>query len=171
MPVFNCQMGRGRTTTGMVIATLLYLVRNRTILSEIMETDLFSPTTEEDISTLGDSDQTRVRLLAGEYKSISSLIQVLEHGKEAKRILDISIDHCAEIQNLRTAIYDYYTQKDGKERGLNYLLRYFFLVAFSAYLLEINCHEDQAGQTFVCWLSERKEITNMIARRESIEFS
>lgn len=25
--VFNCQMGRGRTTTGMVIATLVYLNR------------------------------------------------------------------------------------------------------------------------------------------------
>lgn len=25
--IFNCQMGRGRTTTGMVIATLVYLNR------------------------------------------------------------------------------------------------------------------------------------------------
>lgn len=25
--VFNCQMGRGRTTTGMVIATLIYINR------------------------------------------------------------------------------------------------------------------------------------------------
>lgn len=25
--IFNCQMGRGRTTTGMVIATLIYLNR------------------------------------------------------------------------------------------------------------------------------------------------
>lgn len=29
--IFNCQMGRGRTTTGMVIATLVYL--NRTGVS------------------------------------------------------------------------------------------------------------------------------------------
>lgn len=42
--IFNCQMGRGRTTTGMVIATLVYLNRIGTTgnLVILLEADIFS---------------------------------------------------------------------------------------------------------------------------------
>lgn len=56
--VFNCQMGRGRTTTGMVIATLLFLHRSHL--------------------TPSSSSSPDDALLRGEYAVIRSLVRVLE---------------------------------------------------------------------------------------------
>jgi hypothetical protein len=49
-----------------------------------------------------------------------------------------------------------------KKRLLNYLERYFYLVCFGTY-----CRQEGPGhfqKTFVCWLEERKEIADMVAR-------
>lgn len=152
----------------MVITVLLYLVRNQPL---VPATDV-PLTTEslENLSISSDSDLSRTHYLAGEYKLIMNLLQVLEHGKRAKRLLDVAIDRCDAIQNLRTAIYDF-KLKDSTERGLNYLLRYFFLITFSEYLLEIDHSATVPEVTFVEWLNERREITNMVSRREQVDFS
>lgn len=166
-PVFNCQMGRGRTTTGMVISVLLYLVRNQHLVPspELLTESL------EDLSLT--SEEERERYLAGEYKIITKVASVLEHGKKAKRLLDAAIDRCSHVQNLRTAIYDFKLQEGGG-RGLNYLLRYFFLVVFAEYLVELHANNgspELEGSSFVAWLNERREITNMVSRRDLLDFS
>lgn len=152
----------------MVITVLLYLIRNQHLVSAI---DLpMMAESIENFSISSDSDLSRIRYLAGEYKLIMNLLQVLEYGKKAKRLLDAAIDRCDAIQNLRTAIYDF-KLKESTERGLNYLLRYFFLITFSEYLLEIDHNATVPEVTFVEWLNERREITNMVNRREQVDFS
>lgn len=169
-------MGRGRTTTGMVIAVLLYLVRGHRSSSEILSSSLDFIEFQSETESI-DSDNLCYRYLAGEYKIIMNLLQVLEHGKLAKRLLDLAIDQCEAIQNLRKAIYDFklrdsrISQSD-RDRGLNYLLRYYFLVAFAEYLLEIdNVEQSSPGRSFASWLSDRREISNMVSRRDHIDFS
>ncbi|TPX58470.1 hypothetical protein SpCBS45565_g07990 [Spizellomyces sp. 'palustris'] len=143
--MFNCQMGRGRTTTGMIITCLMeMIVGNSTLISnpgQIYETEDIPLTSVE-------SDVIRQRYQNGEYKMILQLVAVLSYGKLAKRLTDIAIDTCEHIQNLRGAIYDYKLriealgEKSAKrqslfEVGCNYLVRYFYLIVFADYLLEI----------------------------------
>lgn len=126
--IYNCQMGRGRTTTGMVISTLLFLVRHQHLLPpspEIPHAENISSLSLNDYESASeDSETERDRLLRGEYKLINQLLPALEHGKRAKRLLDVAIDRCAQIQNLREAIFDYKNRTSAEfKRGLNYLFR------------------------------------------------
>lgn len=108
--------------------------------------------------------------LRGEYKLIHRLCQVLDHGVRAKQLADACIDELAHLQNLREAIYDYKRKVEAdptgpqahelEMRGLHYLLRYFYLIVFAEYLIE----EMPAGtlsKSFLQWISERREITNL----------
>ena len=126
---FNCQMGRGRTTTGMVIVYLYLLVKDDT-----------NPVTTTISFTL-----------------IDSLLSVLPLGQQSKRLVDVAVDSCAHIQNLRDCIPAYLRQDP--QRGLNYLIRYFYLIAFAEYIQTRNNDE-----TFQVWLGERKEITNLLRK-------
>ncbi|KXS15115.1 hypothetical protein M427DRAFT_112131 [Gonapodya prolifera JEL478] len=142
-PIFNCQMGRGRTTTGMITAVLMeMIVGNESLLSD----DLPVPTPSPDPAT-SDADLARARYIAGEYRLVMQLVAVLPHGRIAKLLADRAVDLCDHMQNLRTAIYDFKVKVAGMEVGsrkwelttevgLNYLIRYFFLVCFAGYLLE-----------------------------------
>jgi hypothetical protein len=120
--IFNCQMGRGRTTTGMVTACLIATVMN-------LESDGWTPETEPD-GIVGDYDaidgpseeeaylqgDSSIKLGArvaeltifqlGEYKIILQLVGILSHGKTAKRLTDGAIDLMQDVQNLRKAIYE-----------------------------------------------------------------
>ena len=140
---FNCQMGRGRTTTCMVVA-LIYLAPH------------------EDTNPSAHHHQCEDPFLAGNYKLILNLIGLLPHGRRVKAHVDWCIDKCSQIQNLRECILDYSKKEPG--RGLNYLVRYFYLIAFAEYLIE-------GGQeTFTTWLDDRREVTNLVAKKECIEF-
>ena len=76
--------------------------------------------------------------------------------------MDSCIDKCSHIQNLRGCIWDYSRRE--AERGLSYLIRYFYLIAFAEYLIE------ERQETFTAWLDDRREITNLVAKRERIDF-
>ncbi|CAI5507986.1 unnamed protein product [Closterium sp. Naga37s-1] len=134
--IFNCQMGRGRTTTGTVVATLICLARR--FPSRIMSPSAGASMLAKAASTAGhepggaaklmlatpgkahggvegaaaaeaaevQAEVDRV-LLAGQYAVIRSLTRVLEAGSESKRLTDLAIDHCASMQNLREAILGY----------------------------------------------------------------
>ncbi|KAJ3027080.1 hypothetical protein HK097_006242, partial [Rhizophlyctis rosea] len=106
--MFNCQMGRGRTTTGMVITCLMeMIVGNSAILESAFLTD---DDDDDDYHhfAAGDTEESiRARYLDGEYKVILQLIAALAHGKLSKRLTDRAIDACHHMQNLRSAIYDY----------------------------------------------------------------
>ncbi len=88
------------------------------------------------------------RFLAGNYRVILQLVAVLANGKVAKRLTDRACDVCDQMQNLRSAINDYRLNTSSLEPkspkyhrllevGCNYLVRYFYLVCFADYLLEV----------------------------------
>ncbi|KAG0479712.1 hypothetical protein HPP92_010570 [Vanilla planifolia] len=172
--VFNCQMGRGRTTTGMVIATLVYL--NRIGASGIQgrfNWKIFS--TGVDITdNMPNSEEAARR---GDYAVIRSLIRVLEGGVEGKRQVDKVIDKCDAMQNLREAISNYgnniLRQPDEKEKEaslscfVEYLERYYFLICFAVYI-----HTERAAlhdissekKTFSEWMRARPELYSILRR-------
>ncbi|MBW0461895.1 hypothetical protein O181_001610 [Austropuccinia psidii MF-1] len=158
--VFNCQMGRGRTTTGMVAAMLVANVSKLNPLKGSRKNSISSTISKDFISytrsTLtspaesgGDTwDVPDINPhLEGEYKIILQLISVLQHGRLAKRLTDRAIDAMDAVQNLRRAIYDFKLRAEAAEprsekqrkiiqAAMNYLCRYGFLIAFSNWLLE-----------------------------------
>ncbi len=155
--IFNCQMGRGRTTTGMVVTTLVEMIVG---VKELLEDEAASDdefalplVKPADYIDEEGTDATRQRYLDGEYKLIQHLISVLSHGKLAKRLTDRALDVCDHMQNLREAVYDYKLRAAATEPGskkyetivdvgLNYLARYFFLICFANYLLDEWCELD-----------------------------
>ncbi|KAI7872941.1 inositol hexakisphosphate-domain-containing protein [Spinellus fusiger] len=154
--LFNCQMGRGRTTTGMVTACLMSMVLKNDSLVDMNSSFIIDASSEATpMSTLGlnnkemdEAHQERERYLDGEYKVILQLVSVLTFGKLAKRLTDQAINMCDHMQNLRRAIYDYKLRLEAiedrkskkwsatNEVAVNYLVRYFYLVVFANYLLE-----------------------------------
>ncbi|KAK4282651.1 hypothetical protein QN277_014003 [Acacia crassicarpa] len=168
-------MGRGRTTTGMVIATLVYL--NRIGASGIPRSNSvgkISQCASNVADHLPDSEEAVHR---GEYAVIRSLIRVLEGGAEGKRQVDKVIDKCASMQNLREAIATYRNsilrQPDEKKREsslsffVEYLERYYFLICFAVYI-----HSERAAlnsnvsshSSFADWMRARPELYSIIRR-------
>ncbi|XP_024527697.1 paladin isoform X2 [Selaginella moellendorffii] len=169
--VFNCQMGRGRTTTGMVIATLVYLKRSGS--AGIRRSRSFGEvlgSAEESIDEFPDSEEG---FRQGEYTVVRSLCRVLEGGVEGKRQVDTVIDRCSAMQNLREAINTYRNsilrQADEKKREsslsyfVEYLERYYFLICFAVYI-----HTDQSALTqpggFQQWMKARPELYSILRR-------
>ncbi|KAH9467317.1 hypothetical protein MJO28_000112 [Puccinia striiformis f. sp. tritici] len=170
--VFNCQMGRGRTTTGMVAGMLVAnsirmnkaakLERKRSTSSVATSVDLYTPAPGSPHSPThsigGDTwDVPEVNpYLEGEYKTILSLISVLQHGRLAKKLTDRAIDAMDSVQNLRKAIYDFKLRAEAAEpnsekqrkiltAATNYLYRYGSLIAFSNWLLERQSQDSSSS--------------------------
>lgn len=147
-----------------------------------------------------EAHQAAERYTNGEYTIILQLVSALTYGKLAKRLTDHAINECDHMQNLRKAIYDYKIRLDAlevgsqkyhatREVGLNYLVRYFYLIVFANYLLEEMVSQDDGSSdgdqdnneetilddeakkiiTFSQWLKGRREITNII-KLNSIDF-
>ncbi|TFY62986.1 hypothetical protein EVJ58_g3511 [Rhodofomes roseus] len=172
--IFNCQMGRGRTSTGMVTACLIATTTRW--VHDLEDVMLESPVDDENGDRMGhydsiDGPSEEEAYLQGEYKTILQLVSVLSHGKMAKRLTDRAIDLMQDVQNLRKAIYDYKLKVNACEKGsskqrklmdigINYLYRYGTLIVFANYLIEMKeGGESRTQATFPDWLKERREIT------------
>ncbi|KAK7690552.1 hypothetical protein QCA50_005650 [Cerrena zonata] len=170
--VFNCQMGRGRTTTGMVTACLIATV---TYWDDLQISNVPPEEAVEEPYDSMDGPSEEEAYLQGEYKTILHLVGVLSHGKMAKRLTDRAVDLMQDVQNLRKAIYDYKLKVDACEKGsakqrklfsvgINYLYRYGTLIVFANYLLEMRENPSQEC-SFPEWLRERREITMLLSRK------
>ncbi|WIA11258.1 hypothetical protein OEZ85_011384 [Tetradesmus obliquus] len=223
--VFNCQMGRGRTTTGMVIATLLTLRRFGAFsaaaaplagqqqqqlangngngfqmqagdgaaaaygsqLQQLVPAwfrnskaargsgaggvgSLGSPT-----AAGGTPRGTEQKLKAGQFGVVRSLLRVLERGVAGKAILDVCLDACSAMQNLREAITTYRSRlmAESKESRraqlmgvcLEYLERYYMLIAFTSYLTWPKFDPASRGHvTFQDWMDSRPELRSVLSR-------
>ena len=163
--IFNCQMGRGRTTTGMVIYALW---KRKCGLCEI-----------ESEQNEDKKKKCKNALIDGEYNAVLALLRILPQGKQAKKWCDEVIDVLSHMQNLRKAIYQMQLRGDKavsdksktliNERAQNYLQRYLMLIAFTSYLLndykvksDANEKEDNDGVSFEDWLDKRGAVTNCI---------
>ncbi|CAK9780633.1 hypothetical protein CC85DRAFT_329266 [Cutaneotrichosporon oleaginosum] len=171
--VFNCQMGRGRTTTGMIAASLIATIAREDTSDEVYQSDEETEDEDDDV----DLDEA-AQYLNGEYKTILQLVTVLRNGKEAKHLTDRAINAMDGVQNLRKAVYDFKLKIAAAEpgtpkyntllhQGVNYLYRYGALIVLTNFLLE--CKEqgvefDQAN--FPEWLQKHREIRNVLSRKK-----
>ncbi|KAG8097552.1 hypothetical protein GUJ93_ZPchr0013g36727 [Zizania palustris] len=173
--VFNCQMGRGRTTTGMVIATLLYL--NRVGASGIPRTSSIGKVFHSGNDVDDYMPSSEEAILRGEYAVIRSLVRVLEGGVEGKRQVDKAIDKCDSMQNLREAIATYRNsilrQPDEMKREaslsffVEYLERYYFLICFAVYVHSVfSAHQSTFSEeiSFSDWMRARPELYSILRR-------
>ncbi|KAG1860386.1 inositol hexakisphosphate-domain-containing protein [Suillus subluteus] len=170
--IFNCQMGRGRTTTGMVTACLISTTMNWQGEENYIDGQEDPDSVEYD-SIDGPSEEQAYR--QGEYKTILQLVGVLSHGKIAKRLTDRAIDLMQDVQNLRKSIYDYKLKVEALEKGsaqrklmnvaVNYLYRYGTLIVFANYLIEIREMQGRETRGFSDWLREHREIAKLLGRR------
>ncbi|KIK55186.1 hypothetical protein GYMLUDRAFT_48165 [Collybiopsis luxurians FD-317 M1] len=178
--IFNCQMGRGRTTTGMVSACLVSTTLEWNLengegndLMALAQDD-FEENQDGFFNSMdGPSEEEAYR--QGEYKTILQLVGVLSNGKVAKRLTDSAIDLMQDVQNLRKAIYDYKLKVEACEVGtkkekhlrsvaVNYLYRYGTLIVFANYLIEMR-QRQEPETTFTKWLEEHREIQKILGRR------
>lgn len=108
---FNCQVGRGRTTTAMVIS---YLVRNASTF-----------------------DFTGREPAGPRYKMISKLVQILPNSERSKALTDFAVDKFSHLENLRLSI-DRYSVGSHRilRRGKDFLLRYFYMIVFCEFLIQ-----------------------------------
>ncbi|OAY63817.1 Paladin [Ananas comosus] len=175
--VFNCQMGRGRTTTGTVTACLLRLrldygrpIRMHLDNSCHEEMDISSSSGEEAIGDNGllDSDASKSENVKELHRSfgindillLRKITRLFDNGIECREVLDAIIDRCAAMQNIRQAVLQYRkvinrqhveprVRRVALNRGAEYLERYFKLIAFSAYV------GSEAFDGF-CWQGDTK---------------
>lgn len=158
--VFNCQMGRGRTTTGMVAGSILLLA-----------TRGWQPAADAP-KTLPTATSDGRDLKRGEFKGVLQLLALLDEelkpaagsksvqrkasslvapagvGLKAKLLADECIDACAHAQNMVEAIVACQDSAGKAEigaarspefwlnRGRNYLERYASILLFAAYALQ-----------------------------------
>ncbi|KAI6672581.1 hypothetical protein NL676_000487 [Syzygium grande] len=173
--IFNCQMGRGRTTTGMVIATLIYL--NRIGDSGIPRINSIGRVLDSGSNVTVNLPNSEEAIRRGEYAVIRSLIRVLEGGVEGKRQVDKVIDKCASMQNLREAIAtnrnNILRQPDEMKREaslstfVEYLERYYYLICFAVYVHSERqaLRSSSLGRcTFADWMKARPELYSIIRR-------
>ncbi|KAG8865965.1 hypothetical protein FRC20_009226 [Serendipita sp. 405] len=153
--VFNCQMGRGRTTTGMVCASLVATVLYGDYRLEANSQTVGTESDELEPPSMTDGVSEETAYLNGEYKIILQLVGLLSHGKLAKRLADASIDRMEDVQNLRKAVFDYKLKVAATDKarlpgkyntllgvGITYLYRYATLIVFANYLVEMRIRLD-----------------------------
>jgi len=156
--VFNCQMGRGRTTTGLVVGCLLCTLLIWEKLSIPLKDD--NP---------GDIFSEAVVLKLGHFRLITEVRKLLYSGLASKRLLDGVIDCCGALQNLRESIYPYLqTYRDppsdskrqlARKGFVNYLERYFYLLLFAAYIDREAAN--RFSKSFSCWVDSHPEFESV----------
>lgn len=155
-------MGRGRTTTGTVIACLLKL---RIDYGRPIKILLDSMTHEEMDGGTSSGDETgghvaastsgiaKVKIEKEQGRSFGindilllwKITRLFDNGVECREALDAIIDRCSALQNIRQAVLQYRkvfnqqhveprVRRVALNRGAEYLERYFRLIAFAAYL-------------------------------------
>ncbi|RLN74048.1 hypothetical protein BBJ28_00000356 [Nothophytophthora sp. Chile5] len=132
--VFNCQMGKRRTTTAMVIGRLI--CQRPTLNMDAILADLPAPEEADNV------------VAGGNFAVIREVQKRLKCGREAKAWVDKAIDDCASICNIRAVINEYHDLSNAVAKpakrsyylhhAMSFLERYFYLIVFGAYMIEIH---------------------------------
>jgi len=179
--IFSDQMGRGRTTLGMIIACLIKEIQITTELRRMEDIDLVAKDTVDDLihqkfeSALPKCQDDDDPFIKGEFDVIKELLEKVPATKEGKKKIDRVIDICGPppkgtgLQNLRECVietkwkYDVATedkQVAWKHLILSFMERYFYLICFATYAMEYGPGGYQ--KTFVSWMDENKDLRQMI---------
>eukprot|EP00301_Raphidiophrys_heterophryoidea_P016232 c2578_g1_i1.p1 GENE.c2578_g1_i1~~c2578_g1_i1.p1 ORF type:complete len:412 (-),score=65.73 c2578_g1_i1:161-1279(-) len=150
--LFNCQMGKGRTTCGMIVACLVHQA-------------LGTPRTDDPRPTLTTSSNP---LLDGLFQCVNHLLTLHPDMPAAKQRLDEAIDLCGPpvgLQNLRECIMWTKEKFDAEPEekkpfwsrmSRNFIQRYITLICFSLYVgTEVK---SRFSTTFADWMNEHPKI-------------
>jgi len=169
--VFNCQMGKGRTTTGMIVAALMTdIVHGKAAGREFPIPTVNRAECDED-------EALEEEHKLGNYQVMEQLYRYIPEAKQGKAHLDHVIDLCGTpkeggtgLQNLRECIqwteekYNFEPKMKKpfwKQMSMNFIERYCYLIVFATYLKE-RAPKD-LDISFVLWLDIRAEIREIIA--------
>merc|ERR1711972_1135367 len=183
--VFNCQAGISRTTTGMVIASLVkefQLASELNHMKGIVPDDILEALKKKKLGLPGIDIEAPVEknaMMAGEFEVIMELLAAYgeaDQAKIAKAQVDKLIDLAAPppkgtgVQNIRECIIESKMTFDVsaddwqaylKEKIMNNIERYFYLIVFAMYIREVG----PAGfpKTFKEWMDDHATLRDVIA--------
>ena len=151
----NCQMGRGRTTTGMFICAL--------IMSKSQHKTI-------DVQLVAKKEKTCEN---GYYSFVRELIKLWPEAENVKLEIDAMMDLCDHLINMRQFIWKCkteYENESGKGNqsradfwrnlAINYVERYVYFILFGMYLTE-NFSAGSAGEkcsTFKTWCGRKDDL-------------
>lgn len=141
--VFNCQMGLGRSTYGMLSVYILHSQLHKFGRYGYDSDEDSEDGTEEQKVETEDADKL-VPYRRGEYNTIRKLVRMLTNGLASKREVDTAIDMCGRAHHLREVILSLLVRSELERESDNqailvrrtndYLNRYFWLICFASYL-------------------------------------
>ncbi|KAM8837322.1 paladin isoform 3-T5 [Spinachia spinachia] len=163
--LFNCQVGVGRTNLAMILGTL--------VLNRLRDDP--QPHVEEEAASK--SKQL--------FQVIQCLIRKLPNGQQVMEEVDRAISLCSEMHNIKEAIYENKSKLEGigedyqiqgsstkdyfLHRTMQSLERYFYLIAFNAYLREQ--HPLAFVSNFSQWMCSHAWLYRLLARMDLSELS
>jgi len=188
--VFSSQLGQGRSTLGMVIASIIKAEQMVTKLYKMVEAGMAEKNWADNIvkSKFEDpipSEDLKDHFMRGEFEVILELLEKFPETKAGKVLADKMLDICGTppegtgMQNLRKAIiqmkYKYDASTEDKQQVwktmiINFLERYFYIICFATYVKE----QEKLGfaKTFVAWMDEHSELRTMIAEgKDKLEWT
>jgi len=188
--VFSDQMGRGRTTLGMVAACLIKEIQITSELRNMEKIDLVSKNTVADLihqkfeCTLPHTPDDDDPFIKGEFDVIKELLEACPATVEGKKKIDRVLDICGPtpkgtgLQNLRECVIEtkwkYDVASEDKQVAwksliLDFLERYFYLICFTTYAMEQGPGNYQ--KSFSSWMDDHKELRMMIDKgRDKLEW-
>jgi len=168
--VFNCQMGKGRTTTGMIVACL---IKDLVQSGEVKD----FPLLKADKNELPDEEEfLEEEHKFGNYEVMEKLYKYIPEARQGKAHVDHIIDLCGTpkeggtgLQNLRECIV--WTEEKfnfepklkkpfWKQMSKNFIERYCYLIMFATYLRERAPRD--LDISFTLWMDIRAEIREII---------
>uniref|UniRef100_K3W7D3 Tyrosine specific protein phosphatases domain-containing protein n=1 Tax=Globisporangium ultimum (strain ATCC 200006 / CBS 805.95 / DAOM BR144) TaxID=431595 RepID=K3W7D3_GLOUD len=141
--IFNCQMGKRRTTTALVLSSLIW----QRLRVDINDFPVAERTEDERRSSVAELRSTEY----GNFAVIREVQRHLPFGFQAKTWVDKAIDECAAICNIRSVINEYHEKSMAEAKpakrsyylhhALSFLERYFYIVVFGAYMLSTKASQ------------------------------
>jgi len=183
--VFNCQAGISRTTTAMVIASLVkefQLASELNHMKGIVPDDILEALKKKKLGLPGidtEAPAEKNAMMAGEFEVILELIEAYKENNQAKIAkaqVDKLIDLAAPppkgtgVQNIRECIIESKMTFDVsadewqaylKDKIMNNIERYFYLIVFAMYIREVG--PNGFPKTFKEWMDEHQQLRDMIA--------
>merc|ERR1712020_417413 len=188
--IFSSQMGRGRTTFGMIVACIVKAVQMSSKLNRMVETGIGSRDWADGIikktfEELAQSDDLKDSLLMGEFQVIKDLMEKVPAAQEGKMLADKMIDLCGVppegtgLQNMRKCIintkskYDAATedrQTHWKKMIINFIERYFYLICFATYARQFG--PEGFKKSFVEFMNENSSLRDLVQNgKDKLEWS
>lgn len=187
--LFNCQAGISRTTTAMVVASLIkefQLASELNHMKGIVPDDILDALKKKKLGLPGidlEAPEKKNAMMAGEFEVILELLQAYstdDQAKIGKAQVDKLIDLAAippkgtGVQNIRECIIQDKMTFDVsadewqlylKNKIMNNIERYFYMIVFAMYIREVGPKD--FPQTFKQWMDDHASLRDMIAEGRS----